>query len=196
MSIQTLRFFEIYTAVTSHFAGGSYDYFKYDGDTSVNENSFLKRKDKYFFERWKSKCPDEDTALGLCVSNNITGNKYIRNYSDETYKKWLIYNDKLEYNFGTELDIYLAAKEILIPWEDSALQLLVNMVISGKLSTEFMILFNIVLDGGLYSELEKTNNYVWEGMKGQQLRYAPFLKRLWNLHPGVIFKLKSIAKTK
>ena len=192
MSILTLRFYEIYTAVTVHFSG-SYDYFVSDGNINVTEKSFLARKDKYFFERWKSRCPDEDTAIGLCVANNVAGNKYIMKYTDVAYKEWMVKCDKLEYNFSEELDFYLEAKKVSV---EPPLELLVNMVLAERLSREFLIIFNIVTDGMVYDELDKTNNFIWEDMKKHQLKYAPFLKRLWNIHPGIIVKLKAIARSK
>src|ERR1035437_1987697 len=194
MSLQMLKFYEIHTAVNVHFGGKNYDYFKYEGRTSVSETSFLKLKDKHFYERWKAKCPDEETALGLCVSNNVAGNTYIMKYSGAVYKEWMVKADKLEYNFSDELDKYLAAKKT--SGGEPPLELLVNMVLSEQLSREFLILFNIVMDGLIYSELDKTTNFVWEDLKTQQLKYAPFLKILWNIHPGIIIKLKNIAKTK
>ena len=177
MTLQMLKFFEIYTGVTLHFAGGSYDFFKYEGRTNVTEKSFLKRKDKYFFERWKDKCPDEQTAWGLCVANNVVGAKYIRNYTIDNYKKWLSYNEALNYKFEQEFGTYLTATQQARPKGD----LLIDMVMSGELSKEFLILFNMIMNGEVYKQLDKLDSFVWEDLKTQLSLYEPFLKYLWNL---------------
>ena len=193
MAILTLRFFEIYTAVTIHFGGGKYDYFVHEGRTSVNANSFLKRKDKYLFENWKNKCPDENTAVGLCVSNNVIGNSYIRNYKMDVYTKWLGYRDALDYNFRKELTVYLEAKRQ--EKNKETLDLLLDLVIVGTLSKEFLILFNMVMSGELFKQLDDHNSFIWQDMKSQIIHYEPFLKYLWNLEPRVIKNLKNAAVT-
>ena len=43
--------YKTYVALKNHFKSDSYDYFKYKGKARVKEETFLKRKDKFFFEK-------------------------------------------------------------------------------------------------------------------------------------------------
>src|ERR1035437_6356410 len=132
------RFFEIYVAINRHFADGScYDYFKYNGKINVTNDSFLARKDKYFFEKAAGKCGNESAAIGFCVANLIAGNKYIIKFTVDSYHSWLAYRDALDYKFTEELKKYKSTK--------MNSQSLLEMVLTKKLSLEFVILLNQVI---------------------------------------------------
>ena len=47
--------YKTYVALKNHFTSDSYDYFKYKGRVRVKEESFLKRKDKFYFEKIEKK---------------------------------------------------------------------------------------------------------------------------------------------
>jgi|ERR1035437_1417797 hypothetical protein len=184
-----MKFFEVYTAVNLHFTTDRYDFFKYDGKTRVNETSFLKRKDKWFFEKMAAKCNNDEMAIGFCVSNIVAGKKYIRAYDMKVYHDWIAYRDSMSYKFKEELNKYLDRKKTAT----EPLILLLEMLYSKEVSYEFVILFNQTMRGELYSELDKTDNFLWLELKKELMQYQPFILKLWNIHPGVVTGLTATA---
>ena len=57
--------YKTYVALKNHFTSDSYDYFKYKGKARVKEETFLKRKDKFFFEKIEKKYQEDLVGLEL-----------------------------------------------------------------------------------------------------------------------------------
>ena len=192
------RFFELYQAVTLHFKSDSYDFFKYGGKTKVNPDTYLGRKDKYFFERL-GKFQTDDEAICFVVANIAAGKKYVLDYDKKIYEEWKSFSDGLSYKFGKEWDLYLTRKhEETPPWEHEpiGLQLIVNMVHAGELSKEWFILTDAVMNGFLSKQLDKTDDFLWQELKKDLELYKPFVIKYWNIADEKINKLKEIMKTK
>ena len=190
--ISPLRFFEIYTAVALHFTTDRYDYFKFGGKTKINENSLIKRKDKYFFEKMAAKCANEEMAVGVCVSNIIAEKKYIKAYDMNIYHKWIANRDSLCYKFKEELAKYQKWKTD--PQTVNPRTLLIELLIMKELSPEFIILFNHILGGHLYKTLDaEPDFFIWEDQKKQLEKYKPFVMALWSIGPPIEAELKSAA---
>ena len=68
MSYPGFNAYKIYLALKSHFTS-DYDYFKYHGKMRVKEESFLKRRDKFFFEKIERRYKKE--LVPFFVSNLI-----------------------------------------------------------------------------------------------------------------------------
>jgi len=66
--------YKLYLAVKNHFTT-SYDFFKYNGKVNAKEDSFLKRKDKFFFAKLQRKYKDNDLR-DLFVSNFADGEDF------------------------------------------------------------------------------------------------------------------------
>ena len=49
MKMTGFECYKTYLALKHHFTNQSYDYFKYNGKTKANEQTFKTRKDRYFF---------------------------------------------------------------------------------------------------------------------------------------------------
>lgn len=190
--ISPFRFFEIYTAVVLHFTSDSYDFFKFGGKTKVNENSLLKRKDKYFFEKMAAKCTNEEMAIGMCVSNTVAGKKYIRNFDMNEYNKWTGYRDALSYRFKQDLEKYQNWKKNSHTVNPRTL--LIELLIMKELTPEFIILFNHIMKGHLYETLDKEPEFwIWEDQKKELLKYTPFILSLWNIDASLTEQLKKAA---
>ena len=49
--MQPFEAYTLFLAIKNHFVKADYDYFKYNGKVSASFNSFLARKDKYYFSK-------------------------------------------------------------------------------------------------------------------------------------------------
>ncbi len=190
--IDGYEFFEVYTAVNLHFTSKSYDYFRYNGDTSISEKSYLKRRDKYFFENHAARLK-EISPVAYCVSNFAAGKKYIKDFDVKTYLAWFEKYNRMEYTFKEEMIVYLRNKK-KNP-DDLPLDVLSDLLHVGALSPEFVILFNTIMGGEIFKELDThSDNFLWNShVKNNLVRYAPFIIYLWNIDKSKLESLRSAA---
>ena len=188
--VSPVRVFEIHTAIRLHFKeDGRYDFWKFHGQMKYKTQSLVGRRDAWFFERMAKQLTNEEMIIGFFVANRMAGKDYIMKYDMGTYNKWTAHRDAAVYRFKEELDKYLEAKKT----STDPLKLLIEMAISNHLSQEFLIMFNYITDGYIYSQLDKTDNFIWQDLKKSQMRYEPFLVNLWQL-PSIKQKLQMAAK--
>ena len=94
--------YKTYLAVKNHFTT-SYDYFKYNGKVSAKTDSFLKRRDKFFFNKLERKyTPDQ--IRELFVSNFADGEDFwvgnvLTLKAEEVYNNWKKRQESLSYIF-------------------------------------------------------------------------------------------------
>jgi hypothetical protein len=98
---------QIYTGLKLHFTT-KYDYVKYGGKTNVSKDSFMLRKDKYFFYKLSRKYSKEE-LFGFYVANFLENPKvWIGNLlsedCDSTYKVWMKTQQSLSYIFDQDLN--------------------------------------------------------------------------------------------
>lgn len=188
--ISPLKFFEYYTAISLHFSNkGSYDFFKYGGKTRVTSDTFLKRKDKYFFERCASKMSNDEHAICYILSNIMQEKKYIRNFDEKSFDKWVMYRDGLFYVFKKELNIL---NDRIVQTGVSRRTAITEMCINDEISKEFVILFNFTLSGKLFEEYNKKDDFLWNELFNNLKKIEPFIITYWNLDQNKKDFLKSI----
>lgn len=162
------RLYEIYTALSLHFSDrGSYDFFKYGGKTRVSEDSFLKRNDKYFFEKYSKKFVSEDDAILYFAVNLANDKKYILKMNDELYDRFIAYRDSIHYKFKEQLN------------KNNSLDL--YSIINGDVSKEFIIIYDYCTNGILFKQLDKEDDILWEDCKKSLMKYYPFVVQYMNL---------------
>lgn len=85
-----------YLAVRNHFKNEGYDYFKYAGSINVKDSTYLKRKDKIFFQKVEKQHKGE--IVDFLVANFVAGNEYIRDMKDSALHEWRKITEALEYH--------------------------------------------------------------------------------------------------
>ena len=97
--------YRTYLALKRHFTS-DYNYFKYNGKVRASVDSFLKRRDKFFFRKLSKKYKDED-LVEFFVSNFIISDNWIGNMisqeSEDNYVEFKRRRESLSYNFDNEL---------------------------------------------------------------------------------------------
>lgn len=96
--------YKTYVAIKSHFSS-SYDYFKYGGKVRCTQESFLKRKDKFFFRKLAKKYSNQE-LVNYIVANFVhnDGKTWVGGFSDKPYMKQQKIMQSLTYNFERELE--------------------------------------------------------------------------------------------
>lgn len=99
--------FALYHALKLHFTT-KYDFVKYGGKCNVSKDSFMLRKDKYFFYKLSRKYSKEE-LFGFYVSNFLENPKiWVGNLlaedCDSIYKVWMKTQQSLSYIFEQDLN--------------------------------------------------------------------------------------------
>lgn len=111
-----LNAYKSYLAIRNHFNNASYDYFKYKGKIRVSNDSYLKRRDRFFFAKIERKYHGSDNggashtelvyffvANFLDDDNNWAGS-LIGNECEKKYLEWRKRIESLKYNFKIECE--------------------------------------------------------------------------------------------
>ena len=95
--------YKTYMALKKHFTSESYDYFKYNGKLKLNQDNFLKRKDKFFYEKLARKNDLVNFLLSNLVLNpNIWIRDLLNDSAEHNYTNWLKRIQSLTYTISQE----------------------------------------------------------------------------------------------
>ena len=109
--------YQMYLSLKQHFTKEQYDYFRYGGKTRARRLPLLNEKDSYFFKKLATRYAKEDLLYYL-VANFITDfGGYVRNFSDDVYKKWKINQESFTYKFKQDVEHLL--DEVEAPYEEN-----------------------------------------------------------------------------
>ena len=176
--------YKIYLALKQHFTS-DYDYFKYNGKVRGNVDSFLKRKDKFFFRKLGKKY-NKDELVEFFVSNFIVSDNWIGNLlsqeSEDNYVQYKKRMESLSYNFHSELhflDDFCSSNgsqlNKLLLVEDGNHPILLKLLLQKKISVETVIIMDDALKFTRYWDA-KLDDIIWEEKKRLINKYRKFLK--------------------
>jgi hypothetical protein len=168
--------YKMYLGIKWHFAQSNYSYVKYNGKVRADENSFNKRKDRYFFEKL-SKQPD---LLNFLVANSLEGDIWVRDLltaeSQETYIKWQRRIQSLTYNFQQELSRISTDFKGYFASQNGQHPQLFKEFRQGNISIETLVILNDMLKFFPIWERKITDDIIWPTVRDKCLRYGEFIK--------------------
>lgn len=167
-----------YLAVKAHFAGGSYDYFRYGGKVRSKPGNLEKRRDRYFF----AKISKRSDAHERIVTGILTGLSFIGDVASKG-DDWPEHYERMR---RVESLSYLAAREtaslgvgineLVRPKHEGSHPLLLREYLGGRVSLETLTAVLACVDGyALWSRMA-AGDPVWEGVTVLSSRYLPFLR--------------------
>lgn len=174
--------YQVYLALKNHFNKPDYDYVKYNGKTRASEKSFQGRNDVYFFKKLGTKYSESD-IVNYFVSNFIVDSKgYIRNLSDDVYKKWKIHQESFTYKF--KQDVNLLLEEVGFPYEENFEFIfhankgehptILKRFYASDISIETLVIFDTCL--GFINQFDKVlTDPIWKDTRMKIVKYKPFL---------------------
>jgi len=175
--------YKLYLAVKNHFTT-NYDFFKYNGKVNAKEDSFLKRKDKFFFAKLQRKY-DKDQLRDLFVSNFADGEDFwignvLTQKAESVYTEWKARQMKLSYILEQDLkfllDYYnernLDFNSLFVM--ENGHPILLQCVLRNDIYVETMIIIDRVLN---YSRRwnKVLDDPVWAEFKKRMDKYSPFV---------------------
>ena len=174
--------YAIYNAIHLHFSSKSYDYFKYNGKTNVSKDTFIKRKDKYYFHKLSRKYSLEELVY-FYVSNFVDrGVKWVGDITgesgEETYTKWKKRNQSLTYIFDQDVDYILnqvkKPDELLVVNSGNYPKLL-DIAMQGSIEVESLCILNDLMHFVPMWNTKVSDDILWPEWKRKVEKYTPFI---------------------
>lgn len=175
--------YKLYLAVKNHFTT-NYDFFKYNGKVNAKEDSFLKRRDKFFFAKLQRKY-NNDQLRDLFVSNFADGEDFwignvLTQKAESVYTEWKARQMKMSYIFEQDLkflhDYYnernLDFNSLFVM--ENGHPILLQCVLRNDIYVETMVIIDRVLN---YSRKwnKVLDDPVWTEFKKRMDKYSPFV---------------------
>lgn len=175
--MQPFEAYTLFLAVKNHFTKPEYDYFKYNGKVSATFNSFLARKDKYYF----SKLAKKEDCLSFLVANFFEKEKIgwvgdlMHDDADEIYRSYLKRRQNLTYLFKEDLgkvdDLRQALKV-----EDGQHPLLLKMLMQKDVMPETLLIIDFYTNVFDIWNKKIQDPIVWPTYRMKLAKYKPFFQ--------------------
>jgi len=178
--------FNLYMACKLHYSNGTYNAIKYNFRTRTKENTFWKRKDRYFFHKLNNTLNhNREEVIEFFNANFVAGNEWIGDMvGDEAV--WAAHQKKMQafqYNFENDINtIYTeACDDGEVPF-DSIFEIgdgqshppIIKLLLQDDIMIETVIVLNQLL--GFVPRLKITESLVWPDLKNKILKYGNMLE--------------------
>jgi hypothetical protein len=176
--------YKTYLAIRNHFKT-DYDYFKYNGKLKITQESFLKRRDKFFFAKLERKYKKKELvyffAANFIKDENMWSGSLVGAESEKVYLEWLKYAESLKYNFRldceklqNELEMKDQKFNDLFTINTNSHPILLSKLLGGHISIETFSIMDIVLN--FTARWNKViDDFSYDNVKLKVAKYKPFL---------------------
>jgi len=170
-----------YLALKNHFTKDSYDYFKYNKKVRASVQSFYKRKDRFWFEKFARNKTDKE-VVDFFVANFVSSSNpetiwigEMMKEGEDRYQQWQKKVQSLSYIFKEESQSLFEENKFEDVFKCSkGHPPLLKKFLSGKISLETMVIYDkIFLYGNTFDR--KLKDPVWETVSRKIKKYNPFL---------------------
>ena len=175
--INEFQAYKEYIALKLHFTS-DYDYFRYNGKTSVTPKSFNERKDKFHFKRLAKKY-DDSTIIEYFIANIIDNKQWIGNMDMATYSQWVARIQSVEYVFSNDVEKLLTNVtdfDIIFNSDKGNHPKLVKAYLGKKISLETLVIFEKLLQFRKTFNKEITDQIIWPKVNMLIEKYEPFVE--------------------
>ena len=170
-----------YLALKNHFTKDSYDYHKYCGKSRATVQSFYKRKDRFWFEKFARNKTDKE-VVDFFVANFVSCSNpeslwigEIMKEGEQRYTEWQKKVQSLSYIFKEETQSLFEENKFEEVFKCSkGHPPLLKKFLSGKISLETLVIYDrIFLFGKDFDK--RLKDPVWETVSLKIKKYNPFL---------------------
>ena len=191
--MMTFDAYRCYISLKSHFTKESYDYHKVGVLTRVKKETFYKRKDRFWFEKFSRQKNDKE-VVDFFVSNFVSTTDPSRMYigelvknGEERYVDWKKRTQSLSYVFREESESLFKDKKVDEIFDCSkGHPIVLKKFLGGNISLETLVIYDRILGYGKDFD-KKLKDPVWETVSKRVRKYTPFL----NID---VFRYKKILK--
>ena len=173
--------YRCYLALKNHFTKDHYDYIKYRGKTRASNQSFYKRKDRFWFEKFARQKNDKEVEE-FFVSNFIYSTDPSTVWIGEMikegegrYQEWQKKVQSLTYIFKEETESVFENKKVDDMFDCSkGHPPILKSYLGGDISLESMVIYDRIFDYGKDFD-KRLKDPVWETVSRKIKKYSPFL---------------------
>lgn len=173
--------YQIYIAIKLHFESKTYDYFKYNGKSSVTPKSFFARRDKFFFAKLVKKYGIDELPYFFACNFAHSGTKWVGSLTDdqadETYKMHKALMESFTYRFKNDIDKLLSETEFkqLFVIENGQHPLLVKCLMQESIPLETFVILNRFLNFMPKFDNEIKDPILWPDLSLKIRKYDKFI---------------------
>jgi hypothetical protein len=173
--------YKIYNALKLHFETDSYDAIKYNYKSNVTSNSFLKRRDKYFFAKIGKNY--EKDVIGYYVSNFKQGVSYVgdmmNHEGEDNYNNYKRIRESIHRVFSIDINKLSDVNEVgfdgLFQSKEGQIPLIIELLMQEEISLETVCILDSML-GFVERESNKISDTImWPDLKRRIKKYTPFV---------------------
>tara|TARA_R110002167_G_scaffold167824_2_gene365433 strand:- start:204 stop:815 length:612 start_codon:yes stop_codon:yes gene_type:complete len=177
--------YKTYIALKTHFTTDYYDYFEQKGKIKANEQSFLKRKDKFFFEKLENKYKED--LVDFFVSNMVTDQSawvgsMVGDKAERVFNDWKKRRQSLKYSFREDMVSirdYMDKNDItfdnIFTCVDDQHPIILKLLIAEEISIESFIILDRVLNFIRHINHFLLDEYIWLEYNKKVKKYSPFV---------------------
>lgn len=179
--------YKTYIALKLHFTKPTYDFFKFNGKTSVKSSSFMNRKDRHFFDKLAKNHPKD--CVGFLVANFVERNdvwvgEVLDSDAEDVFTAWKrrfqslgnVYSDDCSRIFN-EADLNHMSFDDIFKFRDGRHPLIMRLLLQRTITIETFILMNKLLSFFDLFDKEMGDDIMWNELRFKCEKYAPFLPK-------------------
>ena len=177
--LEGYKAYKTYLAIKQHFTT-DYNFHKYNGKIRASEESFYKRRDRFFFRKLEKKYSKEELIMYFVSNFAKSTSKWIGNLlSQDSEKNYLEYKknkESLSYSFKNEL-LFIKDKNLgnkLFEINDGHPPLF-KFYLQGKVSIETLVILDNKLNFIKYWN-NNIKDIVWESEFKKISKYRSFFE--------------------
>jgi len=177
------RAFKVYLAVRAHFTS-DYDYFKYNGGIRANEETYLKRKDRFFFKKLQRKISNRDELARFIAINFIENPKVwakdlVSDKAEEIYQEFLRREGSRSYVFKndcqTMADLCPDLNELLAV-KTSELPTLIKLYLNKTIGLDTLLIIDRLTRFSEHWDKKIGGNFIWDDLHIKMKKSSSFFK--------------------
>ena len=141
--------YQIYQSLKLHFTT-DYDAVKYNYKTAVRQDTFERRKDRYFFEKLSRRF-NKEKLIHYFTSNLIRNpNAWIGDMSDEIYNDYIARYDKLTYMLSQDMNLMsdkgYSFDQLCTTSDNNSSNLFLESLRADEIQVESVVLVDIMVN--------------------------------------------------
>ena len=178
--------YKTYLAIRNHF-NTDYDYFKYNGKIKVSDDSFLKRRDKFWFAKLERRYSSSELVYFFVANflddNSSWSGSLVGSEREKKYLEWRKHIESLKYNFKNECEKIkdelekkdISFDEMFVVLEGNHPDLL-RWYLGKHVSLETFTIFDGILNFTKQWTLDLKDDIMYNSVRDLTLNYKPFLQ--------------------
>ena len=186
--------YQLYLGLKLHFTS-DYDFTRYGGKTSASKDSFLKRRDRYFFARVARKYGDKTQEY--YIANFVKSPKgWLGDFSEENYLEWSKNKQSLTYNFLQDMHFLFDQVDefnSIFSLQKGQHPVLLKNFLAKRISLETMVILDGLLNYVGKWDKELHDDLIWPDSRRLIVKYGAFLT--YDIHKCRNQLLRTIKET-